>query len=78
MKQNKTLDSFTEVNNPNASQKCSGAQIKLSGTGTADMDNNPCESVVGPGQVVALPNLEINMGEPDVRLIPHAINAAQE
>ena len=53
-------------------------QIILSGTGVADIDNNPCVCVVGPGQVTSVEDLEVDIEEADLRLIPHAFNASQE
>ena len=62
----------------NASQRCPGVQIILSGTGVAGTDSNPCQCIVGLEQVAALPDLDADIEEADLRLIPHAFHATQE
>ena len=62
----------------NAPHKCPQIQVILSGIGVTDLDRTPCKSVTSPGQVRILADIQYSIEETDVRLIPHALHAAQE
>jgi hypothetical protein len=58
----------------NGSQKCPGIQIILSGTGVAEVDRNPCQSLTCTDQLEFLPDLDVDIEEADVQMTPHVLH----
>ena len=52
-------------------------KVILSGSGVGDPDNSPCVMVSDDNEAVPLHDLQLDIEEADIRLIPHALHAEQ-
>ena len=62
----------------NGFEKFPHIKIILSGTGVRESDRNPCECVTGANESAIVSELQFDIEEADVRLMPHAVHAVQD